>query len=260
MEHAVEQGWCRGAGDFNFARAYGDWQRPLAPREFRYQRGRELLARAAGHIDEQTMLAHLRDHYEDTFAAPRWSAQELLFPSLCMHGSAQTNSETASGLVAVLREEEAPLRVTLWHCFSQPCLNAFHPLYLGGIALPEALTRGERAYDADSPWWACERLQRRVDADPRLAPVLRGFWRALEARWQARAAGAESVARRLAASDAAGARAALGALQEAATAELLAAARGADELLDVAAASLGSAADPLQPDYLAALNAEVGLV
>ncbi len=272
VEHALRQGWCRSRGHFNFARAYGDWQRPFAPRNFRYQRGRQLLARDAGCVTVDSMLAYLRDHYDGTFAAPRWSPQETFFPSLCMHGSARNPSETASGLVAVLRPVEGPPRpseavprtseaaprVSAWHCFSSPCLNAFHPVYLGGVGLPERLNEGGRVYDA-SPWWLCERLQRRADAQPALAPLLRGLWDGWERRWRERAAGAEAEAARLVAGgDAAGAAEVLRGQVGTAAAELLAAAEGAEALLAQAARLLPGEVD-LQPAYHAALDDAAGL-
>ena len=259
IEHAVARGWCRGKRDFNFARAYGDWERPFATRNFRYQRGRELLARDAGRITVDSMLAYLRDHYDGTFAAPQWSPRDLLFPSLCLHGSSQTPSETASGLVAVLREGESPLRVAAWHCFSSPCLNAFHPVYLPGVGLPAELDRGGRTFAADSLWWLCERLQRRVDANAALAPVLQGVWRELEGGWREQAPRWESEAeRQWAAGDADGARDTLRTAVDRCAEELAAAATRMVELLDQAEAQVGREIE-LQPEHRAALDADAGL-
>ena len=259
IEHAVAMGWCKGERDFNFARAYGDWKRPFAPRNFRYQRGRELLARDAGRITIDTMLAYLRDHYDGTFAAPHWSPRDLLFPSLCMHGSSQNPSETASGLVAVLRQGEAPLRVSAWHCFSSPCLNAFHPIYLGGVGLPEELDRGGRTFSEDSLWWLCERLQRRVDVNAALGPVLRRVRRPLEGSWRQRAPRWEREAELLLKQgDGEAARQVLRTAVDASAAELRAAALRAVGLLDQAEALVGAEIE-LQPEYRTALNADAGL-
>ena len=259
VAYAQERGWCKGARDFNFARAYGDWERPFANRQFRYRRGKELLARDAGRITVETMMAYLRDHYEGTFAAPQWSPQETLFQSICMHTSSQFPSETASGLVAELRGGEAPLQATVWHAFGSPCLSVFRPCYLGGVGLPPELDQGSGKYDSGSPWWAFERLHRRVDANPTLAPVLRSAWQALEGRWLREAPNLEREAReRVAAGSPERARSLLRAAVDRAAAEALAGTARAWELLDVAETLVGKA-DELQPAYRASLNEEAGL-
>src|SRR5262249_54508728 len=194
---ALEQGWWRADVPFNFARAYGDYSVEIAPRCFRFQRATDLLAGRDGKVTVETMLAHLRDHYDDTFMAPRWSPQELCFSSICMHSSAQYGGETASGMVAELRDEAGPLMSSVWHSFSSPCLSTFHPVYLGGVGLPAELDHGSGTYDPASAWWRFERLQRRVDAHPALAPTLQAAYRAHEADWLARAPEVEADARRL---------------------------------------------------------------
>lgn len=259
VEHALEQGWWRPDVPFNFARAYGDYSVEIAPRCFRFQRATDLLGRQGGQITVPSMLAHLRDHYDDTFMAPRWSPQELCFSSICMHSSAQYRGETASGFVAELRDEAGPLRSSVWHSFGSPCLSAFHPIYLGGVGVSAALNDGGGTYDPASAWWRIERLQRRVDAHPALAPVLQRAYRADEARWIEQSVTVEDAARQqLAAGDDAQARATLRRFVDAALADLDATVAAADGLLDAAAA----VADPaivLQPEHRAELNAAAGL-
>src|SRR5436190_1487273 len=193
--YALEQGWWRPDVPFNFARAYGDYEVAIAPRCLRFQRATDLLGRQGGQVTVESMLRHVRDHYDDTFMAPRWSPQELCFSSICMHSSSQYPGETASSFVAELRDEASPLRSTVWHAFGSPCLSAFHPVYLGNVGLPDNLDRGNGTYDPSSFWWRFERLQRRVDAHPALAPALHESYRALEARWLDRAPRVEAEAR-----------------------------------------------------------------
>lgn len=259
VEHALERGWWRPDVPFNFARAYGDYSVEIAPRCFRFQRATDLLGRQGGQVTIASMMRHLRDHYDDTFMAPRWSPQELCFASICMHTSAQYRGETASGFVAELRDDAEPLRSSVWHSFGSPCLSAFRPVYLGGVGLPAALNDGAGTYDSASAWWRIERLQRRVDAHPALAPALQAAYRADESRWLAEAPEVEEAARRQAAAgDDDSARATLRRFVDAAVAELDETVRAADALLDAAAA----VAEPpvvLQPEHRAALNAAAGL-
>ncbi|MCC6177989.1 MAG: C69 family dipeptidase [Chloroflexi bacterium] len=254
-EHAIERGWWRADVPFNFARAYQDFSVEIAPRCVRFQRATDLLGRQGGQITAQTMMAHLRDHYDDTFMAPRWSPQELCFSSICMHTSEQYRGETASGMVAELRDEAAPLRSTVWHSFASPCLSAFHPVYLGGAGLPDDLDRGSGTFDPTSAWWRFERLHRRVDAHPALASVLRSLYDNLERRWLKQAPSVEARARDLRdAGEPDGAHRILRDFVDATLIELDAALSQADALLDEAART----AEPpiiLQSAHRAALNA-----
>ncbi|MGE3913663.1 MAG: C69 family dipeptidase [Chloroflexota bacterium] len=259
VEHALAQGWWRADVPFNFAKAYGDYRVEIAPRCFRFQRATDLLGKQGGQITVPSMMAHLRDHYDDTFMAPRWSPQELCFSSICMHSSAQYNGETASSFVAELREDVSPLRSSVWHSFTSPCLSAFHPVYLGGVGVPAALDDGAGTYDSASPWWRFERLQRRVDGHPALAPTLQQPYRALEARWVTEATEIEAQARTLAqAGNEDEARTVLRQFVDCTLEELDTAVLAADALLDEAA----QAAEPpivLQPAHRAALNIAAGL-
>jgi dipeptidase len=177
-----------------------------------------------------------------------------------MHSSAQYNGETASGVVAELRDEAGPLRSSVWHSFSSPCLSAFHPVYLGGVGLPAELDRGSGTYEESSAWWRFERLQRRVDGHPALAPTLQAAYRAHEADWLARAPEVEAEARSLLASGAeADARTVLRRFVDETLAELDVTVAGADALLDEATA-LAPPPVVLQPAHRAALNSAAGLL
>jgi secernin len=256
---ALERGWWRPHVPFNFARAYGDYEVEIAPRCLRFQRATDLLGRQGGQITAESMLAHVRDHYDDTFMAPRWSPQELCFSSICMHTSSQYRGETASSFVAELRDEPSPLRSTVWHAFGSPCLSVFHPVYVGNVGLPDSLDVGSGTYDPASLWWRFERLQRRVDAHPVLAPILQEGYRALEARWLAEAPRVESEAcGSIEAGDHEAARDRLRVFVEETLADLDAVVTAADARLDEAA-SLAEPPIVLQPGHRAALNLAAGL-
>ena len=259
VAHAVEMGWCNGERNFNFARTYGDYEVELAPRTIRYQRAQHLMDRDAGRITVETMMAYLRDHYDGSYLAPRWAPQELCFASLCMHTSMQYPGETASGIVAELRGGTSPVQSTIWHCFTSPCLSVFHPCYLGGVGLPEALDAGTGRYDAGSAWWVLERLHRRADATPALAPTLQSIWRPMERRWLDRAPALEGEARMLAEQGRPEeAQRVLRREVDAAVAEMLEGVGRADAALDRAEAVLERGV-MLQPGHRAALNLAAGL-
>ncbi|MCC7368518.1 MAG: C69 family dipeptidase [Chloroflexi bacterium] len=259
VEYALAQGWWRADVPFNFARAYGDYSVEIAPRCFRFQRATDLLGKQGGQVTVQSMMAHLRDHYDDTFMAPRWSPQELCFSSICMHSSAQYNGETASGFVAELRAEDGPLRSQVWHAFTSPCLSAFHPVYLDGVGLPSELDAGGGQYDPASAWWRFERLQRMVDGHPALAPTLQASYRGLEAAWLAEAPTVEATARQHAADDDLdAARTVLRQFVDRTLEELDAAVAAADVQLE-AAARLAEPPIVLQPAHRAAINQAAGL-
>jgi secernin len=260
VEHAFAQGWWREGVQFNFAKAYGDYSVQIAPRCFRFQRATDLLGKQGGQVTVPSMMAHLRDHYDDTFLAPRWSPQELCFASICMHSSEQFNGETASGFVAELRNDVSPLRSSVWHTFTSPCLSAFHPVYLGGVGLPADLDSGSGTYDSDSPWWRFERLQRRVDGHPALAPTLHTAYRSLEGQWLTEATSVEAAARQLATDGKLPeAQATLRTFVDQTLAQLDAAVLTADAQLDEAAL-LAEPPIVLQPAHRAALNSAAGLM
>src|SRR5437867_10044790 len=100
-----------------------------------------------------------------------------------MHVRPGVPGETAAALVAHLRPgRPRELTATVWTAFGSPCLSVFRPVYPFAVGLPAELERGDAAYDAESPWWVFERLQRVVAEAPDLAPVARAELGAVEAR------------------------------------------------------------------------------
>ncbi|MHB1006393.1 MAG: C69 family dipeptidase [Chloroflexota bacterium] len=260
VEYAEAKGWWdRRQGEFNFARAYQDFEPPYAPRNFRYQRAQQLLTLQRNRVSVETMQAHARDHYEGSFLAPRWAPQELLFSSICMHTSSQYPGETASGIVAELREGDVLPKATVWHCFGSPCLSVFHPCYLPGVGLPAVLDEGTNRYDPNSPWWVFERLQRKVDANPSLGLVLQSLWRPLERRWLEQSHAVEARAAELyRQGQAEAASAVLRQFVDSAVEKMLAVARQEQASLDALQTQGGGPAG-LQGDYREALNTAAGL-
>lgn len=167
VEHAIEKGWCRSAGDFHFARCYSDriYTRLDGSRP-RQRRTTELLTAARGRITPATMMAALRDHGPRGHD-PAWHpGRGLLMDAPCVHASLGPlrGSQTTGSLVAHLRPD---LPVYWLTGTAAPCTGLFKPVYLGGAGLPEQDPDADRA----AAWWAHERLHRAVlrDYSARLA-------------------------------------------------------------------------------------------
>lgn len=188
IEHADAQGWA--ADPFSFAAAYQDPAADLRPRACRLERARTVLAGYGPGITVDQMQALLRDHGDGDLPT---GPQDL--PTICMHVAPGRAGETAGALVAHLRPHQPrALAVTAWVAFGSPCLSIFRPVYPAAVGLPDWLDRGGAQYDAASPWWVFERLQRLVAAAPALAPLARQALGRLEADFRREAAEAEAEA------------------------------------------------------------------
>jgi len=79
IDFAVSEGWAQKHHDFSFARAYTDTTyHRLAGCQACYARSQNLLNQEKNPIEAATFFGVLRDHYEDSLLAPRWSADEAL--------------------------------------------------------------------------------------------------------------------------------------------------------------------------------------
>jgi secernin len=251
IEHAVAQGW---AGEpFNFATAYQDPAADLRPRACRLERARAVLDGYGQDITVDRMQALLRDHGDGDLPV---GPQDL--PTICMHVAPGRGGETAGALVAHLRRDQPrELAVTAWVAFGSPCLSVFRPVYPYAVGLPDWLDRGGAQFDAASPWWVFERLQRVVAAAPTLAPLARQALGRLEAEFRREAGEVEAEAAHLLLRDERErARLVLRALVDSTSTRAVALARAlADDLERQAAAMVNAAmADAWQP-----LNDAVGL-
>lgn len=180
VQHAIEMGWTKSAKDFNFARDYGDyWRKDSAdPGAMQIRRNTSLAACQAisGKIDPAAMMKLLRNHNEGTNVAPRWSAPESFWPTLCMHDKPSAGYHSAASEVCHLRESMPPLlRQVYWAGFSNPCSNVFKPFYLHGPKPPAGYAQGTSSYSSDSPWWWANRIKLLCELNfPALNPVVRG--------------------------------------------------------------------------------------
>lgn len=219
VDHARAKGW--GSEPFSFADAYRDPAADLRPRRCRLLRAREVLSAHQQGIAVEDMQALLRDHAEYGGDLPRGESE---LPSICMHVKPGSTGETAASLVAHLRADRPrELAATVWTAFGSPCLSVFRPTYPFAVGLPSELDRGGAGYDAASPWWVFERLQRMVAQAPTLAPMAREALAALEGQFRQAAGQTEAhAARLLDRGDRAGAIALLRGLVDSSTHEALA--------------------------------------
>jgi dipeptidase len=161
VEHAVQRGWCRSAGDFSFARCYSDrLYTYFSQCRIRQQRSTELAQ--FGKLTVPVLVTTLRDHCpgeED----PNWTPASGSMGQICMHGGFGPFRPSQSTASLVVR-----LDPRLLTCFatatSAPCTGIFKPLFFEA-GLPEMDVKPAGRYDPDSLFWQHERLHRAVLAD-----------------------------------------------------------------------------------------------
>ena len=179
---------------FDFTRAYSRTvlrQQRAVPRSRRLN---ALLSKLSWILDSRVVTEILRDHFEDELLSPRYSAGDAVSPSICMHALTEKDSKTAASLIVSWRES---LGVVCRHCFSNPCVSCYLPVYLTG-SLPNCFSSGERSYSPTSLWWVMERLNCAVEADgARFHAAVRARMDALEADFLAEASKAEDSAEEL---------------------------------------------------------------
>ena len=156
VEHAIERGWCRSKADFHFAHCYTDWfYTYIVACRPRQKTTREQLQAARGQISVAAMTAYLRDHGPRGSDAS-WSPSRTP-ATVCMHAADDLarRSESTASLVAHLRADMPAYWMT---GTSAPCTGVFKPLYLGPV--PTSIGEPTGTYDAQTIWWAHERLHR----------------------------------------------------------------------------------------------------
>lgn len=172
VTHALAQGWCKSAAEFDFGRAYSDFLytrfSAAAPR---CAATTTALKRETGRATPASLMAALRLHADN--AAPDWSpAHGLTGATVCMHAGfgPVRRSQTTGSLVAYLHPQGPLLFVT---GSAAPCTSIFKPLWLD-TPLPEVVgPTPTGVYDPHSLFWRHERLHRAILRDyPRRIAVL----------------------------------------------------------------------------------------
>lgn len=194
-DFAVREGWWdAGAGRVDFAAAYND--DASVPENLcaeRRRRGAALLADSRGRITPETMRAIVRDHYGDGVVRRPRDVADPCFRAICLHGD-PVDATVASMVMELPADREAIVRG--WITLAHPCLGAFVPCY-PEAPLPARLAICGAEPDPASPWWRMYDLVALVERDaPRLAPLARARWDALERALVAEACDVETAARR----------------------------------------------------------------
>jgi secernin len=158
VAHAVAEGWCEGAEDFDFARCYAEGidAKFLAGRD-RRSRTMALLTRRAGAITPATMMATLRDHGAD--AGDDWAPDaDLEGATVCMHAAVGPGrgSQTTGSMVSHLHPDHPTHFLT---ATAAPCTGLFKPLWVDHD-LPDTGPVPGGAYDAAALYWRHEVLHR----------------------------------------------------------------------------------------------------
>lgn len=172
VTHAVAQGWCKNAADFDFSRAYSDFlYTRFSAAAQRCAATMTALQTETGRATPASMMAALRLHVDK--AAPDWSpARGLTGATVCMHAGygPVRRSQTTGSLVACLYPQGPLLFVTGG---AAPCTSIFKPLWLD-TPLPEAVGPAPTGvYDSHSLFWRHERLHRAILRDyPRRIAVM----------------------------------------------------------------------------------------
>ncbi|MGB8266663.1 MAG: C69 family dipeptidase [Candidatus Velthaea sp.] len=158
VSFAIQNGWCKGPDDFDFARCYSD---PLYTRLSRCTERRcrttDVLGAQRGKITVETMMRALRDHGAD--AGANWSpARGLTTFTVCAHAAfgPVRATQTTGSLVSRLTPDVQTHFVT---GTSAPCTSIFKPVWLGG-ELPRTGPPPAGAYDAATLFWRHEQLHR----------------------------------------------------------------------------------------------------
>ncbi len=188
--HARENGWLMPYDRFDFAKAYSAPIPNLTLSTPRRRRVMQLAGMTEEH-DFDTLKRIFRDHYEGELCAPRFGASSGVFPTVCRHALNVDASQTAASMLVRYREGIGPV---IRQAYSQPCCSVYLPAYVG-LDMPEAMSRGDGAFDEKSLWWLTDRLNKIVALDyDRYAPAVHEAIRALEEWIETRAAEAEDKA------------------------------------------------------------------
>lgn len=160
VQYAIDRGWCRSQGDFNFARCYSDRiYTPLSDAAQRQSCTMTALEQSAGKLTVRDAMANLRSHRTST--AEGWRPDRgLTGADVCMHAGfgPVRASQTAGSLVAHL----SPNGDTFWWTgTAAPCTSIFKPVWIDA-GLPDFGPVPEGTDNADSLFWRHERLHRRV--------------------------------------------------------------------------------------------------
>ncbi len=166
---AVQQGWCKGEADFNFAHCYSDFlYTQFSDCHKRRNRSMKILNENLGQITVEIMMNALRDHGNaDGEQDPIDNG--LAGADICMHAGFGPIriSQTTGSMVSYL-DAKAPLHFVTGT--AAPCTSIFKPVWVD-TPIPDIGPVPSETYDSQSLWWQHERLHRATlrDHDKMLA-------------------------------------------------------------------------------------------
>jgi secernin len=169
IDHALERGWCKSAGDFNFKECYAGFGfypsylfTYFSQADRRERRLNQLLDQHHGQITVETMMALLRDHGPGL--GPSWSPGPGLFENtVCMHlgYGIIRGAQTAGSMVSHVGSDVQTHFLT---GVAAPCTGIFKPAWVDS-GLPDIGPSPGGRYNHTSLWWRHESLHRAVIRD-----------------------------------------------------------------------------------------------
>jgi dipeptidase len=191
VSHALEEGWCKSAEEFDFGACYSDFiYTTFAAGRHRFCRTRDGLQAKKGEIDVSFAMHLLRDHGPD--ADEKWiPGKGITGAEVCAHASfgPVRSSQSVGSMVSHLTKDGD----THWLTgTSAPCLSTFKPVWLDS-GLPDMGPHPTATYDEQTMWWRHENLHREVLRDYAVRqPVFRDDQNRLEASFLEKASELEN--------------------------------------------------------------------
>lgn len=162
VQYAIDKGWCKGRGDFHFARCYSDFlYTRLGASQSRQSCTMGMLRANQGQVTVQTAMDILRSHGDESrdYSPDR----SLLGATVCMHAAAGPvrGNQTVGSMIVEL----SPELFTSWVTgTSAPCTSIFKPVWLDA-GLPDIGPAPTGVYNQDTLWWRHEQLHREIIKD-----------------------------------------------------------------------------------------------
>ncbi|WP_051209468.1 hypothetical protein [Propionicicella superfundia] len=179
ISFAIEQGWCDGADDFNFATTYLDHDHPVnMGGTLRSGCTDRVIHSARGEVDVHTMQTALRNHNSNE----SWTGSPASAP--CMHAAALGGSQSTTSLIAVIRPEG---RSTYWGTgMSTPHVAPFRPFWFDAYS-ERVVFPYDKQEAAMEDWIRREGISRAFVAGKLDEAAYTAELHEMEARWIARA-------------------------------------------------------------------------
>jgi dipeptidase len=163
VSHAVAQGWCKRADEFDFSRCYSDFlYTKFGAGEHRLCRTTDLLRDHLGEIDVPFAMRLLRDHGSNA-GEDFQPGTGLVGAEVCMHASfgPVRISQTTGSMISHLTADGDTHWVT---GTAAPCTSVFKPVWMDA-GLPDLGPAPTGIYAEQTLWWRHENLHREILRD-----------------------------------------------------------------------------------------------